>query len=74
MAGVVPVQRVLMKGKQPMMETKQILTRKQLAKKLQISMRKIARLEEEGLPTMHLATNLPRYDYTEVVEWLKKKT
>lgn len=53
-----------------MLVTEELITRKELGKRLKISIDKIHNLEEEGLPVMKIAYRTYRYDYNKVLEWI----
>ena len=48
-----------------------LLTRRHLAQLLSVTPRTIQRWEKLGLPVEHIG-DLPRYRYSEVMDWIKK--
>ncbi len=50
----------------------ELLTRKELAQKLKVSVITINRWEKSGLPVIKVNGNRPRYDYQKVLDWMNK--
>lgn len=50
-----------------------ILTRKELAKKLQVTTAAVVIWEKKGLPVLRPAGGDPRYEWDDVKKWLEKK-
>lgn len=48
-----------------------MLTKKQLAEKLKVSVYTIDRLRKKGLPAVKVGSNI-RFDYEDVAKWLKE--
>lgn len=48
-----------------------LLTRNHLMDRLQLSKNTIRKFERMGMPVIHIG-QLPRYNYEEVMDWLKK--
>lgn len=51
----------------------QILTRKELVRKLRVSDSMIQRLEKKGLPVVNLGQHTKRYVLEAVMEWIEDK-
>ena len=49
-----------------------LLTRNHLMQKLQLTKNTIRKFERLGMPVIHIG-KLPRYDYAEVMDWIKKQ-
>lgn len=50
------------------MENNDLLTRKSLSLKMQVSERTIKRYESKGMPVLYIG-KLPRYNYQDVLSW-----
>lgn len=53
-----------------MNDSDRILTRRQLAKELQISERKVAEMERKGMPVIKMGRKTRRYNLDRVLQWL----
>lgn len=51
-----------------------LITRKELAEMLRVSMKEISVLEKKGLPVMRLGYRTKRYDYDKVIKWIDEKS
>lgn len=52
---------------------KELITTKELCKKLKLSRPTILKLRNEGMPTIFLGERSVRFDYDKVQEWLKER-
>lgn len=52
---------------------KELLTQEEMCGKLQIDMTTLWKLRKMGMPYIRLGKRLIRYDFDDVVEWLKFK-
>lgn len=55
------------------MDPKKYVTKAQLSKYLNVSVRTITRYQDEGMPYHKLSTRKNLYEIREVDEWLKKR-
>lgn len=56
-----------------MINTDELLTRKELGVILKISESAIVRLEKKGMPVIVIGPRSRRYRYTEILNWFHKK-
>lgn len=50
-----------------------LITIEELAEKMGVSTQQIYKLQREGLPKIKISHKVTRYDWEEVVDWLKNR-
>ncbi|WP_338782456.1 helix-turn-helix domain-containing protein [Metabacillus sp. FJAT-52054] len=57
-----------------MMPEEKLIDIKELCERMGVSERQIYKLQQEGLPKIKISHKVTRYDWEDVVAWLKKRS